>query len=88
MANTKSAKKSISVSEKKTGFNKATRTAAKSAVKKAELAVKSKSPEAVAAVQASQSALDKAAKKDIIHPNNAARKKSRLMKKLNVAKAA
>jgi small subunit ribosomal protein S20 len=33
------------------------------------------------------SSLDKAAEKGVIHPNNAARRKSRLMKKLNEAKA-
>jgi len=33
------------------------------------------------------SALDKAAEKGVIHPNNAARRKSRLMKKLNQALA-
>jgi small subunit ribosomal protein S20 len=32
--------------------------------------------------------LDKAAEKGVIHPNNAARRKSRLMKKLNEAQAA
>jgi small subunit ribosomal protein S20 len=39
--------------------------------------------EAVAAA----SSLDKAAVRGIIHPNNAARRKSRLFKKLNKAKA-
>src|SRR5688500_19690451 len=39
-------------------------------------------PEAVAAAI---SALDKAAEKGIIHPNNAARRKSRLMTKVNAA---
>jgi small subunit ribosomal protein S20 len=34
------------------------------------------------------SVLDKAAKKGAIHPSNAARRKSRLMKKLNSAQAA
>ena len=38
------------------------------------------------AVVAAISSLDKAAEKKIIHPNNAARRKSRLMKKLNEAK--
>ena len=33
------------------------------------------------------SALDKAAEKGILHPNNAARRKSRLVKKLNKARA-
>jgi len=34
---------------------------------------------------AAVSSLDKAAEKGVIHPNNAARRKSRLMKKLNEA---
>ena len=37
------------------------------------------------AVVAALSSLDKAAKKGVIHPSNAARRKSRLMKKLNEA---
>ena len=43
---------------------------------------------AKAAVVAAVSSLDKAAEKGIIHPNNAARRKSRLMKKLNQAQSA
>jgi len=39
------------------------------------------------AVEVAVSALDKAAEKKIVHPNNAARRKSRLMKKLNEAQA-
>ena len=39
------------------------------------------------AVVAAIKSLDKAAEKGIIHPNNAARRKSRLMKKLNEAQA-
>ena len=42
---------------------------------------------AKAAVTAAVSALDKAAEKHILHTNNAARRKSRLMKKLAQAKA-
>jgi len=37
------------------------------------------------AVVAAVSVLDRAAKKGVIHPNKAARRKSRLMKKLNEA---
>ena len=37
------------------------------------------------AVRTAISALDRAAKKGVIHPNNAARRKSRLMKRLNAA---
>jgi len=36
-------------------------------------------------VVAAISSLDKAAEKGVIHPNNAARRKSRLIKKLNEA---
>ena len=39
------------------------------------------------AVQRALQALDKAAKKGAIHPNNAARRKSRLVKRLNAAAA-
>jgi small subunit ribosomal protein S20 len=38
-------------------------------------------------VMAAISSLDKAAEKGVIHPNNAARRKSRLMKKLNEARS-
>lgn len=41
--------------------------------------------EAEAAAVSAQSTLDKAAEKGILHPKNAARRKSRLMKKLNQA---
>ncbi|GAI15224.1 unnamed protein product, partial [marine sediment metagenome] len=39
------------------------------------------------AVVAAISSLDKAAEKGVIHPNNAARRKARLMKKLNGVRA-
>jgi small subunit ribosomal protein S20 len=42
---------------------------------------------AEAEVLAAISSLDRAAGKGVLHPNNAARRKSRLMKKLNEAKA-
>ena len=38
---------------------------------------------ALKAIREAASALDKAAQKGVIHPNNAARRKSRLMKRLN-----
>jgi len=40
------------------------------------------------AVAAAVSSLDSAAEKKILHPKNAARRKSRLMKKLNAVQAA
>jgi len=39
------------------------------------------------AVKQAMTALDKAAQKGVIHPNNAARRKSRLIKRLNAALA-
>ena len=44
--------------------------------------------EAEAELSAAVKALDKAAQKGVIHRNNAARRKSRLMKALNKARAA
>jgi small subunit ribosomal protein S20 len=68
--------------------NKTARSLCKSRVTKAEslifLGELEKGKEAVVAAICS---LDKAAEKGIIHPNNAARRKSRLMKKLNEAQA-
>ena len=52
-----------------------------------ELVFSGKLNEAQSAVTTAVSSLDKAAQKGVIHPNNAARRKSRLMKKLNQAQA-
>lgn len=66
--------------------NKSVRTFTKGSIAKAENLITKKDlvPAQEATTQA-VSALDKAAKKGVIHPNNAARRKSRLMKKLNQA---
>ena len=84
MANTKSSKKDILTSAKRAARNKSARSALKTAVRKAEKAIAS-GEGTESALTASQSALDIAAKKGIIHANTAARKKSRLAKKLNAA---
>jgi len=66
--------------------NKSVRTFTKTCVAKAEnLITKKEVGPAGEAVTQAVSALDKAAKKGVVHPNNAARRKSRLMKKLNQA---
>jgi small subunit ribosomal protein S20 len=53
-------------------------------VKRAQDAIaQGESEAATASVQRAIKALDKAAVKGIIHPNNAARRKSRLMARLN-----
>ncbi len=81
---TKSAEKQVRVSERRHGRNKSIRSECKTNVTKAERLIASDNREAAEkATVAAVSSLDKAAKKRVIHPNNAARRKSRLMKKLN-----
>jgi small subunit ribosomal protein S20 len=83
----KSAMKQMRVSAKKHATNKSARSLTKTAVTKAEKTIFSgELDKAQEAVVAAISALDKTAEKGIIHANNAARRKSRLMKKLNAAK--
>jgi small subunit ribosomal protein S20 len=85
---TKSAKKEMRKSEKRRVRNKPVRTLIKTRISKAErLILSGELKEAQKAVLAAISTLDKAAEKGIIHPNNAARRKSRLMSKLNGAQA-
>lgn len=68
--------------------NKPVRTLCKTHISTAEKLIFAGDLEAAqTAVVTAVSALDKAAEKGIIHPNNAARRKSRLMKKLNTAQA-
>jgi small subunit ribosomal protein S20 len=85
LANIKSSIKDIITSAKKTEWNRAATSGLKTAVRKADKAIAAKDPSAKEAVAASQSALDVAAKKKLIHANTAARKKSRMAKKLNAA---
>ena len=88
MANSKSALKRIRVSERRRLRNKPLRTEARSSVRKAESAIQGNdSATAEATVLAAISTLDRVASKGVIHPNNAARRKSRLMAKLNRLRA-
>ena len=86
MANTKSAKKQIRASERKRVANRSVKTFSRSSIDKAEALIASgdldKAKEAVALAV---STLDSAAERGVLHPNNAARRKSRLLKKLNTA---
>ncbi len=85
---TKSAKKEMRASERRGLHNKSIRSLCKTNITKAEKLIFSGELEAAQkAVVAAISSLDKAAEKGTIHPNNAARRKSRLMKKLNEAQA-
>ena len=86
MAHTRSAKKMITVMKEQRTRNRAIKSGVKTYLDKAEELISGKEPEpAKEAVKKASVTLDKAARKGIIHPNNAARHKSRLMKKLNVA---
>ena len=89
MAHTNSAQKATRVHAKKTERNKPVRSSVRTAVTKARNLLEQKDMDAakVAVVEAA-AALDRAAKKGVIHPNNAARRKSRLAKQLNAAQKA
>ncbi|MDD6478864.1 MAG: 30S ribosomal protein S20 [Oscillospiraceae bacterium] len=83
MPNIKSAKKRVLVSKANYERNKAYRSALRTAIKKADAAIEAKAPEAAEAVKVAVKKIDQAAVKGIIHTNNAARKKSNLMNRLN-----
>lgn len=83
MANTKSALKRIRQAERRRQRNQLHRGRARTAVKKARLAIASgDTEEAREATRRAASLLDHAATKGSIHKRNAARRKSRLMKQL------
>jgi small subunit ribosomal protein S20 len=83
LANIKSQIKRNRQNEKRRLRNRYFVGGARTAVKKARLAIgEGEVADARQATQAAISALDKAAEKGIIHKNNAARRKSRLMKHL------
>lgn len=83
MANIKSQIKRNKQNEKRRLRNRFFRGAARKAISKARVAIESgETPEAREAVILAVKALDKAAEKGVIHKNNAARRKSRLMKRL------
>lgn len=84
MANIKSALKRIRQDEKRRARNRVIRSRTRTFVRNAKQAIaEGNSTEAAKAVQQAISALDKAAQKGVIHRNNAARRKSRLMKRFN-----
>lgn len=81
MANLKSSKKDIKRSAKKRQVNQSVRTALKTQVKKVRTAIGSGDKGKTAnEVSAAQKGFDKAAQRGIIHPKQAARRKSRIAK--------
>lgn len=86
MPNIKSAIKRVRVSERRRLRNRAVRSSVRTYVKAAEKQVASPAsaaPETAAAIARALQELDAAASKGVLHRNNAARRKSRLMAKLN-----
>jgi small subunit ribosomal protein S20 len=82
LANIKSQIKRNRQNEKRRLLNRASRGGARAAVNLARNAFEENSPDTKEAVLKAISAIDKAAQKGVIHKNNAARRKGRLMKKL------
>ena len=85
MANIKSAKKRVLVSEANYQRNKSYRSAIKTALKKADAAIEAKSADAAETVKVAVKKLDQAQAKGIMHKNAVARKKSQLAPRLNKA---
>ena len=86
MANHKSALKRARQNEERRLRNKSTKTRVKNVVKNVRQAVAGQiEADALSELNTAKSAIDKAAKKGVIHRNTAARKISRLTKQVNAA---
>lgn len=81
MPRIKSAKKRMRQTKSRTARNKAQRSQLRNAVRKARTA--GSTPEAPQARAAAEKLLDRAARKRLVHPNTAARAKSRMAKAAN-----
>ncbi len=87
MPNIKSAKKRVIVSENNAKRNKSMRSELRTSIKKADAAIANNASDKDAAVKLAVKKIDAATTKGILHKNNAARKKSALVKRLNKAEA-
>jgi small subunit ribosomal protein S20 len=83
MPNNPAAEKRMRQEQKRRLHNRSIKSLVKTQITKARQAINDEDTNAEAAVRAAVSELDRAAKKGVIHHNNAARRKSRLMKQLN-----
>jgi small subunit ribosomal protein S20 len=87
LANTKSAIKRIRSSERRRRINQVHRSRARTYIKRTRsLIAAGELEDAEEMARQAVSALDRAAQKGVIHKNNAARRKSRLLRYLNQAK--
>ncbi len=85
MANTKSALKEIRKNSRRRVRNRLVRGSTRTAVKRATRAAETGEANSAEALSEAFSALDKAATKGVIHRNAAARRKSRLAKKIKTS---
>lgn len=85
MPNIKSAKKRVKVTAVKMNINKAANTELKTDIKKAVAAIDAGDAKKAEAVKAAVKKIDQASASGLLHKNNAARKKSALVRKLNAA---
>ncbi len=85
MPNIKSAKKRVIVNNKRAQRNKSMNSALKTAIKKANVAIETGAADKEALVTAAVKKIDQATAKGLLHKNNAARKKSALVSRLNKA---
>lgn len=87
MANLKSSKKDLKRSEKRRVRNQSVKSALKTYVKKVRQAITAGEAATVqTSLVTAVKSLDKAAQRGVIHKNQAARRKSRIMKAANAAK--
>jgi small subunit ribosomal protein S20 len=83
MANTKSAKKAARQTVRRTEVNKARRSRLRSSVRKVEEAIASGNKEsALAALKEAEPVIARTAQKGVVHRKTAARKVSRLVKRI------
>jgi small subunit ribosomal protein S20 len=88
LANKHAAEKAIRNSLRRRTRNRVVRSSARTHVKQAASVLSSgNATESAQAIRDAVRALDKAAQKGVIKKNNAARRKSRLMKKLNQSRS-
>jgi len=87
VANHKSALKRAGQNDRRRLRNKAVQTRVKNVVKDVRLAVAQGAENAVEQLNTAKSAIDKAAKKGVLHKKTASRKVSRLTKQVNTQQA-
>lgn len=87
MAHSLSARKRVRQNQRRSERNRPFRTRAARAVRDAREAIDAGADDAAERVREAQAALDRAARRNVIHANAAARRKSRLVSRLKAAQS-